>query len=62
MSRKVQALPDVPEGLDESLTEFLLAVKQRLEMREGDTKDTGERFVTEQQLIAAGVVSAGDIT
>lgn len=61
MASKTTAIPDIPDAIDPDLANFLSAVKQRLEMRDGETRDTEQRFVTEDQLIKAGVVVTGEL-
>ena len=59
----IPGLPDVPEGLSDDLTQFLQAVKRRLEIMGNDTRDNVERKTpTVQDLIDAGVANADQIT
>lgn len=53
--------PDAPPDAPPYLVEWLEAVRQYIQAREGKLGKRSDRFVSEQQLIDAGVINAGDI-
>ena len=61
-SIKVTTLPDLPTNIDPQLRDFLMALVQQNNQREGRIGLPGDRFVTINDLIGAGVIEEGDIT
>lgn len=57
----VPPIPDVPEDVPEEVREFMAAVKEWIEVREGDRGKEGENFVTKNTLVSAGVVTKDQI-
>lgn len=54
---RLPALPSVPSGLEPAVRQFLEAVRERLEVREGARGNPFEAVVTKRDLVEAGLVS-----
>lgn len=56
---RLPALPVVPSNADPAIRQFLEAVRERLEVREGSRGNPFEAVVTKRDLVSAGLLTVG---
>ena len=56
---RLPALPVVPSNVDPAIRQFLEAVRERLEVREGSRGNPFEAVVTKRDLVSAGLLTVG---
>ena len=60
-TQHIESLPDIPPDAPNWLREWLEGLRNAMSQREGRIGVSDQRFVTKQELVAAGVPNADNI-